>query len=53
MNLLQALQAGDMRAIRAALQQDPGAAKIPRLMNIAASHANLPAVELLHHYGGG
>jgi ankyrin repeat protein len=52
MNLLQALQAGDMAAIRAAIEADPAGAKIPRMMNVAASRANLPAVKLLHKHGG-
>lgn len=52
MNLLQALQAGDMPAIRAAIKKDPAEAKIPRMMLAAAGRAHLPAVQLLHRHGG-
>ncbi len=51
MDLLQALQAGDMSAIRAALKENPAWAKNPRAPNTAASHANLPALQLLHKHG--
>jgi ankyrin repeat protein len=51
MGLLQALQAGDMAAIRAALKADPAAAKIPRMIGAAAGRALLPAVQLLHKHG--
>jgi ankyrin repeat protein len=51
MDLLQALQAGDMPAIRAAVKADPSAAKIPRMIGTAAGKANLPAVQLLRKHG--
>jgi ankyrin repeat protein len=40
-----------MPAIRAAVEEDPDAAKIPRMIGTAAGRANLPAVQLLHQYG--
>lgn len=49
--LLQALQAGDMAAVRAALKAKPEAAKIPRMILTAAGRADLPAVQLLHKHG--
>ena len=51
MTLLQALQAGDMPAIRAAIEEDPAAAKIPCMIGTAAGRANLPAVQFLHKHG--
>jgi ankyrin repeat protein len=51
MDLLQALQGGDMAAIRAALKADPAAVKIPRMIGTAAGRALLPAVQLLHKHG--
>lgn len=51
MNLLQALQDEDMTAIRAAVQADPAAVKIPRMIGVAAGRALLPAVQLLHKHG--
>lgn len=51
MDLLQALQAGDMPAIRAAIKADPAAAKIARMIGTAAARALLPAVQLLHKHG--
>jgi ankyrin repeat protein len=51
MNLLQALQSGDMPAIRAAIKEDPAAVKIPRMIGTAAARANLPAAQLLHKHG--
>src|ERR1017187_4848786 len=51
MDLLQALQAGDMAAGRAAVKGDPAAVKIPRMIGTAAGRALLPAVQLLHRHG--
>lgn len=51
MDLLQALQAGDMPAIKAAVKADPAAVKIPRMIGTAAGWALLPAVQLLHKHG--
>jgi ankyrin repeat protein len=51
MDLLHALKAGDMAAIRAAIKQNPAAAKNPRAIQTAASRANLPAVQLLCKHG--
>jgi hypothetical protein len=50
-DLLKALQAGDMPAIRAAVKADPAAAKIPRMIGMAAARALLPAVQLLYKHG--
>jgi hypothetical protein len=51
MDLLQALQAGDMAAVRAAVKADPAAVKIPRMIGTAAGRGLLPAVQLLHRHG--
>jgi ankyrin repeat protein len=51
MHLLQALQSGDIAAVRAAVEADPAAVKIPRMIGAAAGRAFLPAVKLLHRHG--
>jgi len=40
-----------MPAIRAAVEADPAAVKIPRMIGTAAGRALLPAVKLLHKHG--
>ena len=49
--MIEALRAGNLAAVRARVLADPKAARQARAMNEAAARAFLPAVKLLHKHG--
>ena len=50
--LKEAIEAGSLEVVKAAIEADPKAARHAKYMGSAAGAAFLPAVQLLHQNGG-